>query len=274
IARDEPEPPRRLDPSVPWELEAVALKALEKNPDRRYATAEAFAEELRRYRSGEPVLARPVSDVARLWRRAVKQRAVLIPLALAFVLAAGWALSVRRAQVAGEAAAEAQGLLEAARPPLEKARAALYTNAVEIESMLASVAVAERDAVRALELAPRLALGHYRLGEARELRGDYAGAQDCFARTAELDPKFGPGRYRLGRVMLWRAYGASINIWPDQRDEARAEAELLVQRAVREIEAAQESGFDNDLHRELASAMVAYLRGEKETVHRICREGI
>src|SRR4029078_13618496 len=56
--------------------------------------------------------------------------------------------------------------------------------------------------------------------------------------------------------------------------EARAEAELLVQRAVREIEAAQESGFDNDLHRGRASAMVAYLRGEKETVHRICREGI
>jgi len=128
--------------------------------------------------------------------------------------------------------------------------------------------------VRALELAPDLALGHYRLGEARELRGDYSGAQECFARTAELDPKFGPGRYRLGRVMLWRAYSASINIWPDQRDEARAEAEQLVQRAVREIEAAQESGFDNDLHRELASAMVAYLRGEKETVHRICREGI
>jgi len=274
IARDEPERPRRLDPSVPWELEAVALKALEKNPDRRYATAEAFAEELRRYRAGEPVHARPVSEVSRLWRRAVKQRAVLIPLALAVALAAGWALSVRRARVAGEAAAEAQGLLEAARPPLEKARAALYTNAVEVEAMLASVAVAERDAVRALELAPGLALGHYRLGAARELRGDYAGAQECFARTAELDPKFGPGRYRLGRVLLWRAYGASINIWPDQRDEARAEAEQLVQQAVREIEAAQESGFDNDLHRELASAMLAYLRGEKETVHRICREGI
>lgn len=274
IARDEPEPPRRLDPSIPWELEAVALKALEKNPERRYATAEAFAEELRRYRVGEPVVARPVSEFSRLWRRAVKQRAVLIPLAVAVALGLGWALSVRHARVAGEAAAEAQGLLEAARPSLEKARAALYTNAVGIETMLASVAVAERDAVRALELAPGLALGHYRLGEARELRGDYAGAQECFARAAELDPKFGPARYRLGRVLLWRAYGSSINIWPDQYQEARAEAEQSVQQAVREIEAAQTSGFDNDLHREIASAMLAYLRGEKETVHRICREGI
>src|SRR6185295_6831697 len=104
IARDEPEPPRRLDPTIPWELEAVALKALEKNPDRRYATAEAFAEELRRYRAGEPVLARPVSEFARIWRRAVKQRSVLIPLALAVALAAGWAISVRRARVAAESA--------------------------------------------------------------------------------------------------------------------------------------------------------------------------
>src|SRR6185295_14775330 len=63
IARDEPVPPRRLAASVPWELEAVALKALEKNPARRYPSAEAFAEELRRYLAGEPVLARPVSGV-------------------------------------------------------------------------------------------------------------------------------------------------------------------------------------------------------------------
>src|SRR6185436_16457478 len=118
IARDDPEPPRRLDPTIPWELEAVALKALEKDPHRRYATAEAFAEELRRYRAGEPVIARPVSDLARLWRRAVKQRAVLIPLALAAALAGGWGVSVRRAQFDAARTAESQGLLEAARPPL------------------------------------------------------------------------------------------------------------------------------------------------------------
>jgi tetratricopeptide (TPR) repeat protein len=140
--------------------------------------------------------------------------------------------------------------------------------------MLASVSVAQRDAVRALELAPNLALGHYRLGEALELRGDHAGAQKCFARAAELDPKFGPARYRLGRVLLWQAYGASIEVWVDEAAMRRAEAEQLVQQAIRELEAAQESGFDNDLHREIASAMLAYLRRDKETVHRICREGI
>jgi tetratricopeptide (TPR) repeat protein len=274
IARDEPEPPRRLDPSVPWELEAVALKALDKDPARRYASAEEFAEELRRHLAGEPVLARPVSEMARVWRRAVKNRAVVIPMLIALAAAAGWAVSVRRASVSAEASAEAMVLLEAARPPLEKARAALYTNSVEVDAMLASVNVAERDAVRALELAPELALAHYRRGEARELRGDYAGAEECFGRASELDPKFGPARYRLGRVLLWRAYGASINVWTDERETRRAEAEQQVQRGVREIEAAQESGFDNDLHREIASAMLAFLRNDKQEVHRICREGI
>jgi tetratricopeptide (TPR) repeat protein len=128
--------------------------------------------------------------------------------------------------------------------------------------------------VKAIELAPSLALGHYRRGEARELRGDYLGAEECFARAASLDPRFGPARYRLGRVLLWRAYGASINIWLDEVAARRAEAEQFVQQAIREIEAAQESGFDNDLHREIASAMLAYLRSEKEKVHEICRAGI
>jgi len=274
IAREEPEPPRRIDPTVPWELEAVALKALEKDPARRYATAAEFADELHRYLAGEPVLARPVSPLLRIWRRALKQRAVLIPVLIALAVAAGWAISFRRARVSEEARAEAMGLLEAARPPLEKARAALYSNAVEADVMLAAVSVAERDAVRALELAPDLALGHYRRGEARELRGDYAGAQECYARAAELEPKFGPARYRLGRVLLWQAYGASINVWNDEREVRRSEAEQQVQQGIREIEAAQESGFDNDLHREIASAMLAYLRNDKETVHRICREGI
>jgi tetratricopeptide (TPR) repeat protein/tRNA A-37 threonylcarbamoyl transferase component Bud32 len=274
IARDEPEPPRRVDPTVPWELEAVALKALEKDPARRYASAEAFAEDLRRYLAGEPVVARPVSGFVRLWRRAVKHRAALIPIAVALAVAAGWGLSVHASRRAAEATAEAQGLLEAARPPLEKARAAMYTNAVGADAMLAAAGVAERDAKRALELAPELALGHYRLGEARELRGDYAGAQECFARAAELDPKFGPARYRLGRVLLWRAYGASITVYLDEMPVRRAEAEQLVQQGVREIEAAQESGFDNDLHRELASAMLAYLRNDKQKVQDICKEGI
>jgi serine/threonine protein kinase/tetratricopeptide (TPR) repeat protein len=67
----EPVPPSRLQPKVPRELETICLKCLEKEPYRRYATAEALADDLRRFRDGKSVLARPASawERGRKWAR-------------------------------------------------------------------------------------------------------------------------------------------------------------------------------------------------------------
>jgi WD40 repeat protein/tRNA A-37 threonylcarbamoyl transferase component Bud32 len=59
VIRDEPEPPSRIEPRVPRDLEIICLKCLEKEPRRRYVTAADLAEDLRRYRTGEPISARP-----------------------------------------------------------------------------------------------------------------------------------------------------------------------------------------------------------------------
>ena len=63
-----PEPPRKLDPSIPRDLETIVLKAIAKEPAHRYPTAQALAEDLRRFLEDRPVLARRSTTVEQCWR--------------------------------------------------------------------------------------------------------------------------------------------------------------------------------------------------------------
>jgi serine/threonine protein kinase len=89
LAAGEPRPPRRLNPAVPVALETVVLKAMAREPERRYATAQELADDLRRFLEGRPVLAsRPTwreraGRWARRHRQAVAAAALLLFLALA-----------------------------------------------------------------------------------------------------------------------------------------------------------------------------------------------
>jgi WD40 repeat protein/serine/threonine protein kinase len=87
VISDEPVPPARLNPMVPRDLETVCLKCLEKEPARRYATAEELAADLGRFLDGEPVVARPVSGVERGLRWARRH-----PAATGLIAASGVAL--------------------------------------------------------------------------------------------------------------------------------------------------------------------------------------
>jgi WD40 repeat protein/serine/threonine protein kinase len=64
----EPVSPRLVSPSVSPDLETICLKCLEKEPEQRYATAQALADELSRFLNNEPIHARPVSAPEKSWR--------------------------------------------------------------------------------------------------------------------------------------------------------------------------------------------------------------
>ncbi len=68
ISHYEPPAPRKLDRRVPRDLETVVLKAIAKEPKKRYQTAEDLAEDLRRFLADRPILARRTSWREHAWR--------------------------------------------------------------------------------------------------------------------------------------------------------------------------------------------------------------
>ena len=90
ILHDEPTSPRKINPAVPRDLETIILKALEKEPSARYATAAELADDLRHFLADEPVRARPPGPVNRTikWVRRHRMAVGISMIALIFTLAA------------------------------------------------------------------------------------------------------------------------------------------------------------------------------------------
>jgi WD40 repeat protein len=86
VRTQEPVPPGRLRPRLPRDLDTICLKCLQKEPGRRYASAQALADDLRRFLADRPILARPTSTAERAWRWCRRNPALAVSSAAAAVL--------------------------------------------------------------------------------------------------------------------------------------------------------------------------------------------
>src|SRR5262249_14598330 len=116
VLHDDPVPPKRLQPTVPRDLETICLKCLNKSAAKRYASAEALADDLRRFLSGEPIKARPLSSWGRVvkWANRHPSMAVLGTVSVVATVALVVVLSMAYAHVK-EAVAQKEQEAEAAR---------------------------------------------------------------------------------------------------------------------------------------------------------------
>jgi serine/threonine protein kinase/tetratricopeptide (TPR) repeat protein len=118
ILHKEPKAPRQVNPKVPVDLETICLKAMEKDPDRRYQTAGAMAEDLRRHVNRFPILARRAGPVERLrkWTKRHPGLTAGVGLALVAIILAGFFADQfwreRQDRIAAAAAARRQLLKE------------------------------------------------------------------------------------------------------------------------------------------------------------------
>ncbi len=118
VLHDEPKAPRSLNDRIPRELDTIVLKAMAKEPQRRYATAREFEDDLGRFLRGEPILARPAGRVEKAWRWCRRNPTLtatggLAVAAVVTALTVSVAFAVQRTRAASRLATEQRKTAEA-----------------------------------------------------------------------------------------------------------------------------------------------------------------
>ncbi len=209
VLDSEPEALHAVAPGTPRELGLVAAKAMEKDPGARYASAEEFAEELRRHLAGEPLHARPPSPGERVYKWSRRNRAATRAIAsggLAILVAAGFAawtgrratLDALEAARLGAEAAEMEGILRVeALLPAHDLRPAF----ARIRAMMAGVA-ATTSGGSAGAAAFTLGRGHQLLGESQTAYRELTRAWELGFRTSDAARALGETEGQLYALEL------------------------------------------------------------------------
>jgi serine/threonine protein kinase/tetratricopeptide (TPR) repeat protein len=200
IATEDPRPPRRLGPAIPMDLENIVLKAMSKEPEGRYATAQDLADDLRRFLEDRPIKAQKpgLGQQAARWAR--RHRAVVVSAAVILVVASvALALSMVLIHVAHRSAEQkALEQRDAARRAVDD----MYTDVAErwLEQEPQMEEVQREFLLKALRYyedfaqeqrsdpAVRLAtaLAYRRVGDIQQKLGDFASAEPAYTEAIGL----------------------------------------------------------------------------------------
>jgi len=199
INTTEPVPPSRLVPLVPRDAETITLKCLQKEPARRYGSAEALAEDLRRFLADEPILARPVGWTEHAWRwsrrwyrrnKAVAQAMSAVFLLLVAGTAVSSYLAMRAAREGANARARAT-LIERLSGDHTFTLDELVSMHSKIDPLIASADPRERGQLLGLR------------GHLNGRRGHWGQAAEDFAAAVEIIPDDHLNWYRAAVLRAW-----------------------------------------------------------------------
>jgi serine/threonine protein kinase len=196
IAQDEPAPPRRLNPSIPRELETILLKAMSKEPQSRYATAQELAVDLDRFLEHKPIRAKRPSLLERTAKWSRRHR-ITVATAFLFLLVAVVALAASSLIIARK-----QREVEKQRDEARQAVDDMYVDVAQ--EWLAQRAALEPMQHKFLQKALgyyqrfggddtnepsarlRTAVAYRRVGEIQEKLGHHREAKSAYRRAAKI----------------------------------------------------------------------------------------
>jgi serine/threonine protein kinase/Flp pilus assembly protein TadD len=240
ITFEEPLAPRRLDKAIPAELETIVLKALEKNPADRYATAQELADDLRRFLEDRPIQARRPSVLQRLRKWARRRRAIVgaaaVLLAVLLVLGGGFAAWRMQQRVVAEsqtelALAEAQRFEDAGNWPEALLAAQRAEPLLKAGLLDAGLRRRVQERLDDLKMVKRLEEIRLQKAPAKEVHFDTAQADPAYAQAfrdygidvAALGAAEAAGRIRARGIRVELA--AALDDWADVCRKTRDKAD-------------------------------------------------